>query len=536
MRKEIFTLLFVVFVILPFTYSQVWRADMGNGKYKNPVLYADYSDPDVCRVGDDYWMTASSFNCSPGLPVLHSKDLVNWTLVNHALPEIYPLDVYDKVQHGNGVWAPCIRYHEGEYYIYYGDPDIGIYMLKTTDPRSRWSVPVLVKAGKGLIDPSPFWDEDGKAYVSHAFAGSRAGLKSVIAVFPVSPDGTGAIGPSRIVFDGHVNHPTIEGTKFHKRNGYYYILAPAGGVTSGWQVALRSKNVYGPYEVKTVMHQGNTNINGPHQGAWVETQKGEHWFFNFQELEAYGRVLHLQPMKWVDDWPVIGVDKDGDGCGEPVLSYRKPDVGRTYPVSSPPESDEFNRNVLGLQWQWHANAQPLWYFTDAGKGVLRLYSYPVPDNYVNLWQQPNLLLQKFPAPEFKATAKISFYPSSVLKGEKAGLLIMGYDYASLSLENSDDGIILSQIFCKNANKLNKEIVNQSVKIDFDSIYFRVEVRKGGACYFSYSQDDKKYFDFGKPFQAGSGQWIGAKIGFYITRPKPLNDGGWVDIDWFRVEK
>lgn len=516
--------------------SKVWVSDLGNGKYKNPVLHADYSDPDVCRAGDDYWMTASSFNCSPGLPVLHSRDMINWSLVNYAIHKQYPLDVFDKPQHGNGVWAPCIRFHEGEFYIFYGDPDYGIYMLKTKNPVEKWSEPVLVKAGKGLIDPSPFWDEDGKMYVSHAFAGSRAGLKSILAIFECSPDATKAITESKIIFDGHVGNSTIEGTKFHKRNGYYYILAPAGGVATGWQLALRSKSVYGPYEHKMVLHQGKTEINGPHQGAWVDTPKGEDWFFHFQDVKEYGRIVHLQPMVWKNDWPVIGNDKDGDGCGEPVAVWKKPDVGRLFPVATPPESDEFNENRLGLQWQWHANEQVIWSFTDASKGVLRLFSYPVPEQSTSLWQQPNLLLQKFPAPEFTVTTKITFSPDPRYFGEKAGLLIMGYDYATIQIENTDKGLVLTQNSCKNANKAGREVVNANVPVSQSTVYFRVKISKGGKCNFSYSLDEKKYTSLGNEFQANSGQWIGAKAGLFITRPKPSNDGGWIDVDWFRIEK
>lgn len=522
--------------VFSFLEAQVWNANLSGAKYQNPILYSDYSDPDVCRAGEDYWMTASSFNCSPGLPILHSKDMVNWELVNHALPVQTPLDVFSKPQHGGGVWAPAIRFHKDTFYIYYGDPDYGIYMLKTADPRGEWSTPVMVKAGKGLIDPAPLWDEDGKAYISHAWAGSRAGLKSIVGVFPMSPDGSRAIGETRIVFDGHEGLSTIEGTKFHKRNGYYYILAPAGGVTNGWQVALRSKNVYGPYEVKTVLHQGSTAINGPHQGAWVETPRGEHWFYHFQDLKEYGRVVLLQPMEWVNDWPVMGVDKDGDGCGEPVASFNKPNVGRRSTPIAPPESDEFDKSVIGLQWQWHANANPLWSFADAANSRLRLYSHQIPENYVSLWQQPNLLLQKFPAPEFKATTKISFSPDPRYKGERTGLLVMGYDYAVLGLENTDKGLLLFQSSCNSANRNGKEIVNSSLLVEQNTLYLRVEVWKGGKCYFFYSEDNVNFKPLGKEFQANTGQWIGAKMGMFITRPAASNDGGWLDVDWFRVEK
>lgn len=529
------TFFLVCFVFSLLGQSKVWRGDLGNGMYQNPIIHADYSDPDVCRVGDDFWMTASSFNCSPGLPILHSRDLVNWTLVNYAIRKQSPEDVFAAPQHGGGVWAPSIRFHNGEFYIFYGDPDFGIYMLKTKDPRGEWSKPVLVKAGKGLIDPAPLWDDDGKAYMSHAYAGSRAGLKSVVAVFPMSPDGTKALGKSRIVFDGHQGHPTIEGTKFHKRNGYYYIFAPAGGVTYGWQVALRSRNVFGPYEIKTVMHQGSTNINGPHQGAWVETKRGEHWFIHFRDMYAYGRVVMLQPMKWVNNWPVMGIDKNNTGLGEPVSTYRKPNVGRTYPIATPPDSDEFNTNTLGLQWQWHANENPLWYFADGAHGVLRLYSFKTPDNYQNLWQIPNLLLQKFPAPSFRATAKISFHPDPRYRGERMGFVVMGYDYGMLAIDNTPNGLLLSQISCKNANRNSKEVVHASVKLDQPQLYVRVIVEAGAMCRFYFSNDNTHFLPLGEPFKANTGQWIGAKMGFFITRPIVSNDGGWLDVDWFRVE-
>jgi beta-xylosidase len=317
--------------------SKVWVADNSNGTYNNPVIHADYSDPDAIRVGADYYMISSSFNHIPGLPILHSKDLVNWELIGHALKKL-PSPHYDTVRHGGGIWAPGIRFQKEEFYIYYPDPDFGIYLVKAKNINGPWSEPILIEAGKGLIDPCPLWDDNGKVYLVHAYAGSRAGIKSIIVVKELNKEGTKVIGDAVLVYDGHESDPTIEGPKFYKRNGYYYIFAPAGGVSTGWQTVLRSKNVYGPYERKVVMEQGTTNINGPHQGAWVQTQKGEDWFLHFQDKDAYGRVVHLQPMKWINDWPVIGIDKDGDGKGEPVLVYNKPDVGKIYPVNTPTEN------------------------------------------------------------------------------------------------------------------------------------------------------------------------------------------------------
>ena len=532
--------------------SEVWVADMGNGKYHNPILCADYSDPDVCRVGDDYYMTASSFNCLPGLPILHSKDLVNWTIIGHAVAHtLPPVETPERPQHGNRVWAPAIRHHNGTFYIFWGDPDQGAFMVSTKDPRGTWTAPKLIKPAKGLIDTCPLWDDDGKVYLYHAYAGSRAGLKSILAVCELDPETLVATTQSRIIFDGHIDHPTCEGAKIHKSQGKYYLFHPAGGVATGWQVVERADNPYGPFECRTVLAQGNTTINGPHQGAWVDTPTGEHWFFHFQDVGAYGRLVHLQPMEWKDGWPVIGVDKDGDGCGEPVLTYRKPNVGKTYPIQTPQESDEFDGMTLGKQWQWHANINELWAYYAGDKGYMRLYSYPVVEDYKSLWDVANLLLQKTPAFNFAATMKLTFCPSEKYTGERTGLVVMGRDYAGLILENTKEGLVLSQVECKKADKGKTEEVKESVALTDGTIWLKAKFStdatekkafadKGDrvvTCDFLYSTDGKKFKKLGQPFRVREGKWIGAKMGTFCTRPHMVtNDGGWVDVDWFRVTK
>ncbi|MBQ8219638.1 MAG: glycoside hydrolase 43 family protein [Bacteroidaceae bacterium] len=528
--------------------SEVWCADLGNGYYKNPVLYADYSDPDACRVGDDFYMTSSSFNCIPGLQILHSKDLVNWEIVSAAVP--YALPPVDDVAplHGMRVWAPSIRHHDGWFYIFWGDPDQGAFMTKAQDVAGPWTEPVLVKAGKGIIDTTPLWDDDGRVYMVHAYAGSRAGFKSVISICELNADATKAITPSRIIFDGHGEHPTCEGPKFYKHDGYYYIFHPAGGVQTGWQVVQRSKNIYGPYEMKVTLAQGDTDINGPHQGAWVDTPTGEHWFLHFQDVGAYGRLVHLQPMTWIDGWPVMGVDKDGDGCGEPVLKYKKPNVGKSYPINNPRESDEFNGYELGKQWQWHANFNEKWHYCAGQKGVLRLFSYPEPEGGKSLWDVPNLLMQKPTAPNFTCTTKLNFTTSDKYLGERTGLVVMGLDYAAIVMENTADGLVLNQVVCKEADKGNVEKVIASVPLQSGEVYLRAKFMDKGMLeknpldmkvmvQFSYSLDGKKYKPLGEAFQAKEGKWIGAKTGVFCTRPaKERVDGGWVDVDFFRVTK
>jgi beta-xylosidase len=508
--------------------SKVWVPDNGDGTYKNPIINADYSDPDAIRVGNDFYLTASSFTCAPALPILHSKDLVNWTIIGHALKKQSPLDVFDKVQQSKGVWAPAIRFHNGEFYIYYPDPDFGIYMVKTKDPAGEWEQPVLVLGGKGLIDPCPFWDDDGKAYLVNAWAGSRAGINSIVTIYRMNPEGTKVIDDGKIVYDGRENNPTIEGPKVYKRNGFYYLSAPAGGVPRGWQLILRSKNLYGPYEEKIVIDQGTTKINGPHQGAYLETPSGENWFIHFQDKGAYGRVVHLQPVKWINDWPVTGIDKDGDGKGEPVLIHKKPDVKSTFPITTPAESDEFNSENLGLQWQWDANPKVTWMSLIKGTGYLRLYSAALPEDYTNLWDLPNLLAQKFPADDFTVTTKVK------IGNGKTGLVILGRSYSYISLEKTGDGVKISQTVCQGADKKGTETENESIVIQQNTVYLRVKVSSPDAmCAFSYSIDGNDFKSLGKEFKAVAGGWIGAKAGLFCLAGNGAI--GYADFDWFRIE-
>lgn len=515
------------------TVSNVWVADNGDGTYKNPIIHADYSDPDAVRVGEDFYMTASSFNAAPGLPILHSKDLVNWRIINHVFREQEPKELFSKPQHGAGVWAPSIRYHAGEFYIYYGDPDFGIYMTKAKDPAGEWSKPLLIKEAKGWIDPCPLWDDDGSAYLVHAFAGSRAGIKSLLVINRMNAEGMRLLDDGVMVFDGHEAHTTVEGPKFYKLNGYYYIFAPAGGVPTGWQTVLRSKNIYGPYEEKIVLAQGKTAINGPHQGALVDTPTGEWWFLHFQDRGAYGRIVHLQPAVWKNGFPVIGADPEGDGTGEPVLRFKKPNVGKTYPIETPADSDDFEGNTLGRQWQWHANPLAAWAFPYAPRGSLRMFSVEQPAGFQSFWDLPNLLLQKFPAEEFTATAKVTLAPR--FEGEKFGLVVMGLDYSYIGVTSKDGKLYVAQAGAREADKGTAESENVPFVLSDKTFYLRVKVVKDAVCTFSFSTDGQKFTPLGVPFKAREGKWIGAKIGFFFTRPGKFNDAGSADIDWIRFE-
>lgn len=545
MRKSIlFSLLFLPIISVAQYKSSVWSPDNGDGTYTNPVINADYSDPDVCVVGDDYYMTASSFNCIPGLPILHSKDLVNWEIIGHAITELTPHEEFDKPSHGNGVWAPSIRYHEGMFYIYWGDPDYGVFRVTATDPAGEWSKPVCIIEGKGMIDTTPLWDDDGRCYLVNGWANSRSRFASVLTVRELDKDGLKAISNPVIVFDGNgTENRTCEGPKFYKRNGWYWIMCPAGGVPTGFQLAMRSKSPYGPYEYMKVLDQGKSVINGPHQGAWIHTALGEDWFMHFQDKECYGRVVHLQPVTWKDNWPVMGKVPAKGYCGEPVITYRKPSTKGKVDVVNPVESDEFNSPKLGLQWQWHANYDQKFGMPTAF-GTFRLYTHKVSKEFKNMWEVPNLLLQKTPADKFTATTKLRF--TSKDDNQMGGLIVMGHDYFALMLKRVKDEFLLQLVTCKSADKGTPEQVKtiatlkptEKDKIDYqpaihEDIYLRVNVADG-ECNFAYSLNGKKYTAVEGNFKIKEGKWIGAKVGLAAIEPAGKTNRGWIDADWFRV--
>lgn len=515
--------------------SEVWNPDNSDGTYTNPVLNADYSDPDVCAVGEDYYLTASSFAHIPGLPILHSRDLVNWELIGHALQSQFPDS--KAPQHGNGVWAPSIRHHNGEFYIYWGDPDRGVFAVKAKDASGPWSEPVCVIPGKGMIDTCPLWDDDGRCWLVNGWANSRCGFNSVLTVRELSADGMRPISNPVIVFDGgNVNH-TAEGPKFYKRDGWYWIMCPAGGVEKGWQLAMRSKSPLGPYESKTVLAQGKTAINGPHQGGWVHTPYGEDWFLHFQDKGAYGRVVWLQPVDWSSGWPIMGHK------GEPLTTYRKPKSSSTTNMT-PQESDEFNSPKLGLQWQWQGDYHQL-YGMPTADGFFRLFTYRHPSSD-NLWTVPAMLLQKTPADEFMATAKVRL--AAKAENQYGGVIVMGRGYSSLVVERVGDMFQLQQRTCTKADTGGKETVTvletfkptAKDKLDYHpaiymDIYLRIIVDDGKAT-FAYSLNGKSYKAAGEQFTMREGKWVGAKVGLLAIDNNEKSDAGLLDADWFRVGK
>lgn len=495
-----------------------WIPDQGDGTYRNPVIHADYSDPDVIRVGADYYLTSSSFNCTPGLPILHSRDLVNWTIINHALKNL-PDPRYDEVQHGQGVWAPAIRHHQGKFWIFFPTPDEGIYVITASDPAGEWSSPRMLLEGKGLIDPCPFWDDDGSAYLVHAYAGSRAGIRNKIHIRPMTADATAITGEGKVVIEIDPGLPALEGPKMHKHDAWYFLLTPAGGVQTGWQSIFRSRDIHGPYEEKIVLAQRGTRVNGPHQGALVDTPAGEWWFMHFQDKGLYGRIVHLQPARWENGWLSVGVEMDENGVGRPALHHPKP-AEMQEASAIPQASDDFTSSSLGLQWQWQANHCDSWYSLTERPDHLRLFPRFVQG--ADLRHSPNLVLQKFPASEFSILTRIELPPGH--SHLVAGLAVMGDEWASLVVARHAGGYRVSL--------LNGSYPDLGHHVSSRYLELRLNVSGSGACSFGYQDGDGEFYQIGPAFQARPGNWIGAKVGLFCLSRDSSVLTGHADFSYF----
>ena len=395
-------------------------------KYTNPVLCADYSDPDVIRIDKGFLMVASSFNRIPAVPVLYSENLVEWKLVNYVSDRL-PFDRYDKVCHGCGAWAPAVRFHGGKYYCLIPFPDEGIYVSETDDPFGKWSPLRPLMTGAGFEDPCPIW-ADGKCYIVFAFAKSRAGFNSTLAIIEADENLTCVSGSYTPIYDGYNHNPKIEGPKIFRRGKYYYILAAAGGVKSGWQTMLRSENIFGPYESKIILAQGDTDINGPHQGSLVELD-GDKWaFIHFQDRGAFGRVIHVQPAIWRDEWLLCGKVTDEKLFGEPVEGGEYPvDVKTGFKIEP---SDDFDKKELSPVWQNPANRRKEWYELKNG---LKLNCAYYGGNAVS--DLPQLFLEKIYYENFNVKTKCKL--NLVNDGDETGFIVYGRKYMYACAETGE---------------------------------------------------------------------------------------------------
>ena len=483
--------------------------------YRNPILDEDRPDPDAIRVGDDYFLVTSSFNRSPGLPVLTSSDLVNWRILTHALEGNTPDEWFSLPRHGSGVWAPSIRHRNGTFHIVYPDPDQGIFVVSATDAAGPWSEPRLLLRGSGIIDPCPLWDDDGRAYLVHGWARSRAGMKNQLWVAPVDPELTTTIGASRLVIDGNAipECGTLEGPKFYRHGGWYWIFAPAGGVATGWQSAFRSRDPYGPYEHRVVLEQGSTAVNGPHQGAWVDTPDGSDWFLHFQDRGVFGRVLHLQPMAWGEDgWPLMGKAVAG-GPAEPVEAHPSP-FGTSQGTRTLAHADDFHTRP-GPNWTWQANRQS----DRAGSGDgLRMTA--AAEDGGNLRTLSAVMGQPLPGLSgvtFEVSVEITGSP-----GTRAGLAVLGLDYVWAGLRTATDGPRI--VVATRADGDAHETVHVDRPATSSAIRLRMRTDAGGNVSVSVRDAEGWTTAAGLAHPATKGQWIGAEIALFAASPLGGNAG------------
>jgi len=485
--------------------------------YKNPIILSDYSDPDVIRYKDDYYMIASSFNHTPGVPVLKSKNLVDWKIIGYVFDKI-PFERFKDVIHGAGAWAPSLRYHNGKFYAFIPFPDEGIYVSECTDiEKGDWSELWPIYEGSGLEDPCPIWLDD-KCYVVIGFVKSRIGFNSVLGVFEITSDCKKRLTDYKIIFDGHNTQPTIEGPKFYTRNGYIYIMAPAGSVKTGWQTCLRSKNIYGPYEEKIVMLTNDSKIPGPHQGALIDLPNAEYAFIHFVDMYQYGRVVYLEPVKWINDWPICGIVKDEELAGSPVSSYEYLiDKKSNYKIIT---SDDFKNDKLSLMWQTPANKKDGWYKLENG---LRLYCYYHDDiSYKSLNLCPNLFLTKISYYSFTVQTKLKI--NLINDNDETGLCFMGNNYAYISIKriNGKNHLLLS----KGSFNNNDEIIYDEEYLD-DDIILNLKYVGPDIYYLGYNN---KYFK--NKFTSIYGRWIGGKYGIFAKGN--MNSKGSALFEYFKV--
>ncbi|MEU0225971.1 family 43 glycosylhydrolase [Streptomyces sp. NPDC006284] len=494
--------------------------------YTNPVLNADWSDPDVVRVGDDFYLTASSFGRAPGLPLLHSRDLVNWTLVGHALARLEPPRAFAVPRHDCGVWAPSLRHHAGRFWIFWGDPDTGVFQVTAPDIRGPWTTPHLLKAGKGLIDACPLWDEEtGEAYLVHAWARSRSGIKNRLTGHRMSPDGTTLLDEGEVIVDGDrlPGWFTLEGPKLYRHDGWFWILAPAGGVETGWQGAFRSRDFFGPYEERIVLEQKDTDVNGPHQGGWVRTGSGEDWFLHFQQRGAYGRVVHLQPMTWgPDGWPVLG-----DG-GAPVAEHPRPALP-PQPPAAPATDDDFPGGRFGRQWSWTANPRDGWATQHSGDG-LRLACVRSADAH-DLRRSANVLTQRLPGDP--SVVEVELRLDDGEPGARAGLAVLGDAYRWIGLQRAEDGTVhLVHRFAESVAQAERD-ADHPRPVPEGRVRLRIEAGPDARCRFLYDLGDGPH-PTGQVFAATPWRWVGALLGLFALAPDGEGHAGTATFTRFRI--
>jgi beta-xylosidase len=506
------------------TVSSVWTSDNGDGTYKNPLLWDDWPDPDFIRVGDDFYFVSTSMHYVPGCPILQSKDLVNWEIAGYAVDRYREDPRYD-LQGGEmylrSSWAATIRHHDGLFYVGFCTPNWGkekghFSICTAKDIKGPWTRTIFPEY---LYDPGLLFDDNGKVYVVHG--------QGKLFVTELAPDVRSTIGKPVLIWDKAMEIPDgssaphgsygMEGSHAYKIKDYYYITCPAGG-TQGWQICLRSKNIYGPYESKVIVQDESSYPgNGLHQGGMLQLKDGSWWFMIMQDRGPIGRVPNLVPVVWKDGWPMLG--KDGNGKG--VVVNKKPDVGKSYPVKVPATSDEFNRASLGLQWQWNHNPDNAKWSLTERKGYMRLHA-----SYAKEWTMArNTLTQRVQGPVSEATVEVD--ASGLKEGNIAGFGVFQSPYAYIAIRQGDTGKSLLMVN-------NGEVIDSINNFTPDKIWIRASATHiGFIASFSYSVDGKNFIRFGNQLKMGLGYaWTGNRFALLNYSTKEEGVGGYADFNWF----
>ena len=493
--------------------AQKFHSDNGDGTYTNPVINADFPDPDVILVGDTYYMVTTTMFIFPGVTILKSHDLVNWEYAANAVSRFDFSNCYDLERcnrYGHGQWATSLKYHDNTFYLLFITLDEGGFIASAGKAEGPWK---LRKLPKGFYDPGLFFDDDGKIYVAHGY--------SKIYVTELNND----FSPKSkdvLVYEGDIRKG-LEGMHVYKINGYYYLYGTYGGV-DGIQVALRSKNIYGPYQQKVVISDSTPGVNfGVHQGALIKTQRGEWWTMLFSDRGGLGRFPSLQPVTWIDGWPVAGVD------GKGVVTYRKPDVGKTYPVKTLPTSDEFNNksNIPGMQWGWNHNPDSATWSLTQKPGYLRLTTGKVVSS---IREARNTLTQRIFTYYSDAIPTIGLTKMNVgnmKDGDIAGLAVFQDPYAYIAVKKIKDSRYITMV--------NNGMEIDAGAVEGDTVYLRASVHYGtGEASFSYSMDNKNYTKLGDSLDMKFNLSVFTGNKFCLFNYATKTPGGYVDFDWFRM--
>jgi beta-xylosidase len=515
----------LLFTVPVHVCAQKMQSDNGDGTFTNPVIAADFPDPDVILVDSTYYMVNTTMFTFPGVPVLKSHDLVNWHYCCNAVQRFdfsscYDLDGCNR--YGHGQWATSLKYHNGKYHLLFITLDEGGFLCTAAKPEGPWQ---MRKLPKGFYDPGLFFDDDGRIYVAHGY--SNIHITELDTNFAPK-------GKDSLVYTGDIRRG-LDGTHVYKINGYYYMYSTYGGL-DGIQVALRSRNIYGPYKQKVVIYDTTHGVNfGIHQGALIRTQTGEWWTMLFVDSGPFGRFPSLQPVTWVDGWPMVGVN------GKAVVMYRKPKVGREYPVTMLPTSDEFDGTELGMQWGWNHNPDPTQWSLTENPGSLRLSTANVVDS---LPKARNTLTQRMFAYYSDtlatiASTKIDF--SHMKEGDIAGLAVFQDPYAFIGIKRSNGKNYI--VMANNGRTID------SSRVEGSTIYLRASALHGsgaapyyrgksvpgsGNASFSYSLDNRSFKSIGNELHMKFNLRIFTGNKFCLFDYATAETGGYVDFDWFRM--